>query len=133
MSSILEVQLDELTLPNGLVLKMKEPTATNYIRCVEWGNGQPMLITLFEALLCVASINGEAIPPPGSRLKAEALSNKIGRKGIDLIQQWYQQKIYPEITQVQEELGDGASDKTAYEQALMEKRNANLKNALTTQ
>lgn len=124
--------VEKITLDDGRIVTMREPNAVYYTKCVEMSNGTQMLIPFYEAMFCVVKIDDAIIAPPSTRLKMDALSQKIGRRGLDLVTAWFQRKIYPELTEVQEEAEAGQLTQEEVQALVETKRSERLKKSLGT-
>jgi hypothetical protein len=112
---------------------VKEPSGANYLTAVEIAGGQNgNLISFFEALLCAVAINGNPEPKARSKAMMLALADKLGRVGMDILNDWYQSKAFPEAAAIVEELGDDVTPELV-QSRLTEVRRERLKNSLQTQ
>jgi hypothetical protein len=129
-------EIEDLVV-NSTRISLKPPSGSNYLKAVEIGSGNALLITLTEALLCVVKVNGEAVSPVTSRAKLDALSDRLTRDGVEAVQLWHQEKTNPEIMEVvNEKLALGESIDTqdpALGLEIINRRKAKVKNLQKTQ
>lgn len=81
----------------GVVFTMRPPGGSNYFKATELAGKTTNLTPIFEALLCVIAIDGRPEPTPASRAMIDALADRVGRRALDSLAEWYQKALYPEI------------------------------------
>lgn len=130
---IIGEEIEELKFPDGKVAKLRQPSGVYYSRCLEMAGSTTNLIPFFEALCCVVSLDGENVVAPTSRMKADALAQKVGRKNLDVLTSWYQQKLYPELTDILVEAQEQGIPADEIEVFVARRRAEMLKNSQATQ
>jgi hypothetical protein len=99
-----ERQGDVDSLDTGeVVLGLKKPLGSAYLRSIELAEGNASLTPFFEAMLCIVAVNGTPQPAPRNKDQIYALADVIGRASIDSLLAWYQEKTMPEVVQVLKE------------------------------
>ena len=128
--------LEEFVIGNTKI-GLRKPSGSGYLRAIEIGNGNAMLTSMCEALMCVATVNGEAQSPITSRNRLDALSDRIGRDGVEAVMGWYQETQHPEINEVLAELTASGEEFDPNDPRIglmiIEKRKAKIKNLPRTQ
>lgn len=120
--------IEEIILDDGRKLRLRQPSGQNYSKCLELAAGNGNLVQFFESLFCVVAIDGEQISAPISRSKADALAQRIGRRGIDLLGAWFQRKVFPEVAEIMDNLPPGMDgNDPEIQQMLQEQRIERLK------
>lgn len=82
---------------DGAVFTMRAPGGSNYFKAAEYAGKNTQLVQVFESLLCVVAINGIPEATPNSRAMIDALADRVGRRALDSLAEWYQKTLYPEI------------------------------------
>lgn len=131
MSALSTDSLDIVHIGGGRFLKMFPPKGSHYIKAMEIAGGELTLVPLFEALMCVGFICEDPVSLNHTKLSILSLSDKIGRRGVEQVQAWYQDKMYPEINEVLNSLPDDVPKDLSnpdVKRLVDEKREAALKN-----
>lgn len=124
--------LETLNVGEGKLLKLMPPKGSNYLKAVEFAGGELSLVPFYESLMCVGFINEEPVSRNFTKASLSALADKIGRKGVELVFEWYQDKVYPEINLVLKNLPDDVeknANNPEVRRLIAEKKEELLKNS----
>lgn len=124
--------LEILRLPNGVAVTLQPPQAGNFMLASEVAGGNRDQVPIYEMLLCITALNGNPEPKPRTRAMMIALADRLGRVGLDILNDWYQTKVFPEAMEALAELGPDARPDTIAVR-INELRQQRLKNSLQTQ
>ena len=96
-----KAEFEKLILTNKLALGMREPGGRNYLLALELAGKNTHMANAYEAMLCVATINNEP-QITRNKLQLDALADRLGRNGLDEVNEWFQRKQMPELFEAQE-------------------------------
>lgn len=128
-----EVVLETLTLPNGVKVVLRPPSGSNALLAAELAGATPQLGPTYEGLLCIVSINGSPESRPRTKQMMAGLADRLGRDGLDIVSDWFQERTFPELGIALKEMMETGADAETLNARAAELRLNRLKNSSKTQ
>ena len=101
IDALLAAQGEVEPLDTGSVmLGVKKPQGSNYLRAIELADGNTNLVPFVEALLCISTVDGTPQATIRSKAQMYALADKVGRSSMDSLIMWFQHKAMPELGEI---------------------------------